>query len=54
MYHSDKKKVISKMKGTVFVLDTHSSNAITDVLDKQHTQAVESLELFDLVEKKMA
>lgn len=42
------------MKGTVFVLDTHSSNAITDVLDKQHTQAVESLELFDLVEKKMA
>ncbi len=41
------------MKGTVFVLDTHPSNAIADVLNKQHTQVVESLELFDLVEKKM-
>jgi len=41
------------MKGTIFGLnssDTHSSNATIDVLDKQLTQVLESLELFDLVE----
>lgn len=57
-YHKVKmKKENSSMKGTIFGLnssDTHSSNATIDVLDEQLTQALESLELFDLVEERTA